>query len=427
MEGKITPLLHQRDGKIFFSTQDGKITCIDKQSQEQIWQIQLETECDFPLFSGLTHFYAFDVASALYCVSFEGKIEWKSDIGEMISPGICESEALVFLAAESGKLIALARDTGQQEWIFQADDQIHSIPAYSAQRVIFGCDDNNVYFVSTRGTLKNKFECGEKVQSGMHVDGDYLFFGADDFYFYCFDLKKQRRKWRIKTGGKIRSMPKTDEKRVFFTAMNNVLYCHHKKGGSLLWWKPIPARHAFPIEIIQEKVVISAPASRMVCFSTVTGEEQGLYDAPWEEIRTNPLWVSPFLAVAGFDRTSGSSELLFLKKEVKVTLSSSQQSPQDINEEIVITATPVGFHLPACEFSLSRLGMVRFGLDAYMPMRTRKKPTVVQENSEENTWTWYPDQYGYYIIRVSVQDEYEEARAILHFMIKKPVQIEQIQ
>lgn len=424
VEGRVTPALIQRNDKVLFLIQSGVIYCYDGQSREQLWTLQLEKGCEFPLFSGQTHLYAFDVASTLYCVSLEGQLEWKAFVGETISPGICESDSLVFLATETGKLIALTRDTGSQKWFFQAEGQIHSIPAFSSPTVVFGCDDNNIYFVNQNGTLRHKYECDDKIQSGLLVDGDYLFFGADDFYFYCYDLKKHRRKWRIKAGGKIRSMPRTDDRRVFFTAMNNVINCHDKRGGSLLWWKPLPARRAFSLEIIEEKVVVSAPATRMVCFSAPTGEEQGQYDTPWE-IRTNPLWVPPFLLVAGYNRISGSSELLFLQKEVKVTLMSSKQSPQNINEEIVITATPVGFYLPVYEFSLSRMGMVRFGLDAYLPMPTGEQPAIVQESSEEKTWAWYPDTYGYYIIRVNVEDAKEMARGAIHFMVRKPDQIKQ--
>jgi len=139
--------------------------------------------------------------------------------------------------------------------------------------------------------------------------------------------------------------------RIFFLSLNNVLYCLSKRSGSILWWRIIPSRSYYHLGISGEKIMVSSLSSLIVCFNLKTGEEVGKYDAG-QEVRSNPLWVDPYLVFNLYDEQSDKGRLVLLEKEMKVSLKSSKGSPQSVGKEIVFTVSAVGFYEPEYEFYL---------------------------------------------------------------------------
>jgi len=111
-------------------------------------------------------------------------------------------------------------------------------------------------------------------------------------------------------------------------------------------------------------------------------------------------------------------KLVFLKKAVKVILSSSKKSPNGLNEEITFTAKDTGFHLPKYEFFLTRYIKAKFYPDIFLLFQQGERQ-VVQESSDTGTWRWFPEEEGYYSVEVVVVDEKEKAQTKFPFLIQK--------
>jgi hypothetical protein len=214
-------------------------------------------------------------------------------------------------------------------------------------------------------------------------------------------------------------MPVTDGRRLYVISKNNVLSCFDRRNGTLLWWNHIPARSPYQPILIQDKVVAGTLSSRLVCFDVETGQENGRFEASLD-LRTNPVWVPPYLVLAHFNRRTGEGGLSFLEKDVKVVLTFSKASPQMPNEEITVTATATGFHLPQYEFHVIHYRLFQFGWGKWVPVQAEQDRRVLQSRSEENTWTWYPEEPGLHVIGVHVSDEQEEAATETWFRIQIP-------
>jgi len=113
---------------------------------------------------------------------------------------------------------------------------------------------------------------------------------------------------------------------------------------------------------------------------------------------------------------------------VKVTLRAEPPSPQTLGEEIKIIAEAVGFYQPEYEFyrAWQKEGEKekKKGEEKKEKRKEEKKPTIVTEEivqpfSSVNSWTWYPEQTGKYVIRVVVKDKQEKAEAQLEYVIKE--------
>ncbi len=418
LSGEMSGPLLYRSERIYFATSEGRIICVSAQTREQIWTYEMAEKQAAHINLGQESIYIWNSTGSVHCLDPNGTLKWKISLSESLSQGACESPAFLFLCTMNGLVLALDRGSGQEAWRFQAEQEINSELLYAAGNLIFGCEDENVYFLDAKGSLKDRFAAGGAVRGGLWSDGRQVFFGSLDHYFYCVELKSRSRKWRARSGGPIDSLPIADSRRIFFVSSNNVMYCLARKSGSVLWWNHVPARSRFRPEIIDDKIAASSLSSNLICFDVKTGEKYGGFEAT-QELQSNPIWYAPYLIVAQIDRDNDESRLVFLAKEVKVNVAFSKPGPQLPNEEIVVKAETSGFFKPEFEFYLTPMLWLRFGLGEQLPVILEEDRKLVQEKSGKNSWTWFPEEAGFYVLEIKAVDEKESAASRAMYRIKK--------
>ncbi|MFC2167371.1 PQQ-binding-like beta-propeller repeat protein [Acidobacteriota bacterium] len=401
-DGEIIDLFQKKDDRIYFTTRKGFIYCIDALDYKLQWRSRLPEVPKSPVFIGRSHIFVFDGKNNVYCFDLDGNDLWQIGLKEEITSPLAEIGNSVFLGTSQGSFIAIDVLSGNEAWHFMAQEAIRSNPVEFEGQIIFGCDDHHVYFLDPKGTLVDKYLAKDKIFNTLLVDGKYLYFGTENHFLVCLDLKKKIKKWEVKTGGGVLPIPISDEKRVFFLARNNVLYCLNKGNGSIIWWKPIPSRSPFQMELSKEEIVVSSLSSILVCFNVETGARVGIFDVG-KELKSNPLWNAPFLLANVYDRQTEKGKIIQMKKAVQVSLVPSVVSPQFVNQEIAFTVTNVGFHVPQYEFH-TKIG---------------EETKVVQAASDKSTWSWFPSQPGPYTVGVTVSDEKINRQSEIPFVIEK--------
>jgi outer membrane protein assembly factor BamB len=416
-EGDIIARIQKSENRLYLSTRQGKIYCIDGQKREILWSYDAPDSLTSAPFLGKDSIYVTGEQDSLYCLSTAGQLRWEKAFTSQITSELLADNNRIFLGTGDGECFCLSSEDGQEIWRYQADGEIRSNPVIWNNLVLFGCDDHHLYFLSQEGRLVRKFDTGGKLKATLLVDDDYLYFGTEDRYLHCVDLSRNKTKWKIRTGAETYIPPAIDNDRVFFLCWNCVLYCLNKKSGTILWWNSVPSRSYYRLEVIDDKIVASSLSSTVVCFGLYKGEKQGAFDAS-QEIKSNPIWFEPYLLVNVYDRDSNAGKLVFLKKEVKATILPSKGSPRKANEEVVFTANATGFYMPNYKFFLTRLRKFRLYPDLLVFSRDEER-NVVQESSEANSWSWFPEQEGYYFIGVEIVDEREKAETEIPFVINR--------
>lgn len=401
-EGEIIDSLVRSGENLFFSTRNGSVYCIDGRERRVQWQYKTSETLDSPVYLNEKNIYVFDEENTLYSLSQEGRLRWSKKIAAEITSGIVEYKEKVCFGLIDGNFIALNYDTGDEVWIFKAGDAVKSQPFCGNGMIIFGCDDHYLYFLSENGSLLDKFKADDKIQSPILVDRNSLYFGTNDHNFYCLNLEKRKKKWKVRIGGKVLASPVSDGKRIFFLCWNSVLYCLNKNNGTIYWWKAIPSRSYYSLEVSGSLIVASSLSSQLVAYDIKTGNRRGYHEAG-QEVKSNPVWLKPFLVINLYDYQQDSGRLLFLKKVLQVRMTSSKPSPHVPNEEIVFSAQALGFYLPEYEFYL----------------KEGENQTVVQEKSNKSTWSWFPEKGGVYRVGVIVTDEKEEIKYEIPFVINE--------
>ena len=414
-EGEIVPLIQKKEHFIYFAARDGKLYCLDGLKQEIAWQYVIPASLSSSPALSESRLYAADDDNTLYCLDHDGRLLWKTQFTQKITGGIAESGEQVFIGTEEGQLHSLNVGTGQKLWQFQAGDAIRSNIVTWQDLVLFGCDDNHVYFIGKGGMLRGKYDAGANLGKTLSVDENFLYFGTADRFLHCVNLKRKKKSWRILSGGATFVPPVLTEKHALFLCWNCVLYCLNKNNGTILWWGSVPSRSYYRVEVIQDKAVVSSFSPKLICFDLQTGKNLGTFDA-MQEIKSNPIWLAPYLLVNIYDPETDAGKLAFLKKEVKADLSPSKKSPNKKNEDIVLRAKDTGFYLPRYEFYLTQYIPGRFSPGIFLLFRKGER-TVVQESSEKATWEWFPEEVGFYNIEVVITDEKEKARTEFPFFI----------
>ena len=89
--------------------------------------------------------------------------------------------------------------------------------------------------VKTNPSIKWKFKTGGYVNSSAAIDGNSIFFGSGDGYFYCLDVNTGVLKWKYKTGGPVHSSPALFNGAVFFGSHDGNFYALNSSNGKPKW------------------------------------------------------------------------------------------------------------------------------------------------------------------------------------------------
>ncbi len=402
IEGKIIRTMVEDEGKIYLATDRGKLYCLDGKAQKVLWTHESEAGFSSPPAVGKDRLFVLDYGGQITCVDKNGSVHWKSKIEGHTPASLSQNQHGVYVGTQEGSVLALSPDSGEMLWHFATGGSVMSETLVWEGKIVFASEDGNIYILSPRGRVRNVVKVGRPVLVTPLIDNTRLYVGAVDSVFHCFDLRAQRRMWKIQLGGRILAPPLTDDRHVFFVASNCVLYCLNKKSGEIQWWRALPSLARYDLESSDGKIVVASSSPTLVCLDVKSGEKVGFYDAG-SELRSNALWLDPYLVAALYDPSEERGSVIFLHRQVSVQIGAALASPQPVGTEISFAASAVGFYIPRYEFFLRQDG----------------ERTVVQKGSARNTWVWFPDKEGTYAVGVRVSDAKQEREAEIPFEIIK--------
>ncbi len=402
VEGKIIQTMVADEEKIYLATDNGRLYCLDGKDQKVIWTYESEAAFSCPPAVGKERLFVFDREGLVTCLDKNGKVGWKSKIEGPAPASLSQDQNALYVGTQEGVVLALSPNSGERLWQFAAGGAVMSEALVWEGKVVCASQDGNIYILSPRGRVRNVVKVGSPILVTPFIDNSRVYVGTEDSVFHCFDLRRQRRLWKIKLGGKILAPPLADDRHVFFVASNCVLFCLDKRSGEIQWWYALPSLSRYELEFSDSKIIVSSSSPKLICLDRKSGEEVGSYDAG-SELRSNPLWLDPYLVTTLYDQRENKGSVVFLHQEVRVQLGASLPSPQPVGTEISFTASAVGFYLPKYEFFLRRDG----------------EKTVVQKESARNTWVWFPDKEGTCTVGVRVSDGKRERETEILFEIIK--------
>lgn len=408
--------MRREKNHLYFSTVPGYVYCVDSEKAQVIWTYQVPVSLKSPTYLGKENLYFVGSSNTLYCIDRQGQFVWKKKFDQTITSPLTVDSRKVYLGTEKGQFFALKGKDGRVLWKYRAGGALRTQSVVTTDKVIFGCDNGSLYFLSLNGKFLGKDELKEKTAPTLKKEDEILYFGTEGEHIYSYHLKKRRVRWEVELGSPSYTPPVIKGKRLFFLCWNGVLYCLNKNSGSILWWNTVPARSHYRLEVVEDKIVVTSLSSRLLSFDIKTGKETGYFEFP-QEIKSNPLWKAPWLMVNLYLDQREQGKLWFLEKLVKVSLSASKEPPGHLGEPVVFSAKGTGFFRAQYRFRLTRYGKLPFGWNHFILFKDKEKQ-IVQDWSEKTSWEWVPEKEGYYKIQVEVKDEKERAETEMNYFIE---------
>jgi outer membrane protein assembly factor BamB len=401
--GDIIQSVKKLDSVLYFCTQPDLIYAYSMEKRQFLWRKKAaEVLISSPILGGKS-LYVLGETGTLFRFSYEGRELWRRKLSSPSTGGVYELNDLVIIGLESEGLTALDIFTSEARWTFSLSGRIGSNITGWKDNILFGSDEGVVYALNTEGQPVSQYQADGPVGPNLKVDEDRLYFGTEKRIFYALDLRKFKKKWARILGGPVRVPSEVEGKNLYVTCWDGVLYCLNKKTGNVDWWRSLPSRSQFSPIIVADRVIASAQAPRLVGFKKQDGESLGYYAAD-SEVRANPIWKEPEILISLFDNNTGKGSILHLEKEVTLTMTSSLETPQPMGTEINLSVTAVGFFMPKYEFYIV----------------SGEERIILQAESTQNTYNWFPDKAGSYRVGVAVHDEREERIMEIPYTIQSP-------
>lgn len=232
-----TPTIYK--GKVYFTCNDGYFYCLDQNSGDEFWSFKESnlTYCS-PLAINNRVFFQ-DSMYDFQCLDSEtGKIVWKTDeniAGGVSSPSVSVDGNYIYFGIRWG-MVCIKSSDGSLVWKFETKDEIKSTPAIEGEKIVFGCNDGNVYCInSISGSKIWSYRTENEVESSPCIYNKKVYIGTKDGYFACLDLNTGKLVWKFASGDKEYSSAIACNKKIYFGGDSSHIYVLDSDNGNKIW------------------------------------------------------------------------------------------------------------------------------------------------------------------------------------------------
>ena len=241
------------DTIILIPLSDGSISAVDILNGTQLWSIKLIgqlsstvlVEKDTAYFIDQTTLSAANQATLVSIDIKSGIINWRKKIpvnARADNIQIASNSTSLFLMDNNGSIGAVSRSKETAIWRKQLDSQITSNLLVNGKNLLVGTSRNQAVVVSQKnGEVVSQISIKEKPSNLSLADNKRLYIGDVQGNVQSFDLAKRKRKWFIKTGGKITELTPLG-KSLLVSSNDNFVYSVSLSSGKKKWKRKLSGR-----------------------------------------------------------------------------------------------------------------------------------------------------------------------------------------
>lgn len=257
--------------------------------------------------------------------------------------------------------------------------------------------------------LRFQLENGQRIDQpdlpgGMErvwlVRGQKIFFSPVWGKVGCYDLSRKKIRWEINLGSQGIQGLLSDGHNLYLFTTGGIIYKLKQSAGDILWWQTIPGRINCRPAIFKDELIV--PSDRILYGLDLKTGRKISETVLTFEIKTDLISAGDFLLASTYDYRQDLSLVYALKKEPRVIIRPSRESPQPVGQKIIFTAVTPGLEKASYEFYL------RTPDGRNLPVR---------KSSRNNTWTWLPLLPGEYLITVTTTSGSLSKKAELRYNI----------
>jgi outer membrane protein assembly factor BamB len=254
----------------YFTIEGDRVVAYEIVSGKQLWLASARPQMQPVAGGGLLFLVEPDALTALNVT--DGSIAWQLPFAEKLSVRPVWDIGWLVLATVPGEILAFRAADGFLVWRRDVTSPAHALPALAADRVYVPTTDNRIVAL--------RIDTGERLwerrlggsPNDILAHDERLYTGAKDNYFYCLMAKDGRVAWRWRTGGDAIGLPISDEDRVYFVALDNVLRALDLKSGVQHWMRPLSLRPAWGPVRAGSSIIVAGLTATMPAFDMKDGK-----------------------------------------------------------------------------------------------------------------------------------------------------------
>lgn len=238
------------------------------------WKVKSGPVFGSPVVDDNTVFYA-SQDSALHAVDkASGKEKWKFSFYGASRSTPCISNDNVFVISEDGLLYNVDKITGKLIWQFATPqgvlserkydraDYYQSSPTVHNDKIYFGMGDYLYVVNASNGTIAWNFKTGNLVHTKPAISNDKVIFGSYDGNVYALNNQSGALIWKFKTvghryfpNGEVMGNPVVSKNQVFIGARDYNFYAIEVNTGYCHWNKQFPKGWALSATILKDSIL----------------------------------------------------------------------------------------------------------------------------------------------------------------------------
>ena len=229
------------NGNIVFGNSGGELYSMSP-SGSQVWlqtvggQIKDGVRVDPE--SGNIYFGVIGEGNPIHAFNQDGSSLWSNSYDSPIGGRLAYRNGIVYGNLFSGRILALEKNGGSEQWSFQLPDKIVASPAITpGGRLYTGCWDQEFKAVDSTG-LQWTFTTGDEVRSTAAIGSNaVVYFGSNDGWIYAVDESNGAHVWVQEIEGNIEGelLLVEDEGALYVASSNTYLYKLNMNTGEPIW------------------------------------------------------------------------------------------------------------------------------------------------------------------------------------------------
>lgn len=209
-----------------------------------------------------------------------GAARWRVPVAGAFSAPPEITGGWVVAVAAGGDVYAIRASDGALLWTRSLGTAASGRPIATAAGVFLSLADGRIVALS----LDNGSTLWERPLGGkpgpMLVLDDRIFVGGDDKYFYSLRTRDGDVRWRQRVGGRPAGPPGVDRRRVYYVALDNILWAFDRNNGGRKWYTPLPMRPSGGPLTVGDTVIVAGVAAEVHAFRPETGTPSGTLKWP---------------------------------------------------------------------------------------------------------------------------------------------------
>jgi outer membrane protein assembly factor BamB len=224
----------------------------------------------------------------------DGKAQWRRPVqGRVVS--LYWNTGWLFAQTETGLFFAIRATDGEIIWQKDFGSPLSGPPSPAGERLYLPLSDGRVVALSLQTGGEIWMKQLDESAGGILPVGNRVFVGARDNQLHSLSADDGNTRWHWRTGADLLGLPLLDARRVYFIALDNILYGNNRNNGDMMWKQVLPFRPFTGPLMSGETLIVAGVAAQLHAFSASDGKPGPTFELKGAENEEMLLAAPPHL------------------------------------------------------------------------------------------------------------------------------------